>query len=47
MELSKKKKKKLKIDDKTHWNSTCLMLKSCERYETIITQYFSIQQKDA
>lgn len=39
------KKRKLKVDIKTRWNTTYLMLKSCEGYENAITQFFNTKQE--
>lgn len=39
-------RKKLKPYVKTWWNSTCLIIKSCDIYKIIMTQFFNIQPKN-
>lgn len=40
------RKRKLKANGKTRWNTTYSMLKSCEDYGYDINHYFNIQPKD-
>ena len=40
------KKRKLKNDVKTRWNSTYIMLKSCKGYEHAITTFFNAKQDE-